>query len=148
VAALTRFEALPGPATAINLGTGAGTTVRELLGAFNRVADHRIEAREAQRRPGDTVGAYTRIGRAERLLGWRPRYDVADGIAHSLQWAAIRDQILPAEPDPRPPPVRAPGRRRLGSLLRIGLGGRPGPMPSAVRDATFQFLNYAPKHMR
>jgi UDP-glucose 4-epimerase len=124
VAALTRFEALPGPATAINLGTGAGTTVRELLDAFNRVADRPVEAREAQRRPGDTVGAYTRIDRAERLLGWRPRYDVADGIAHSLQWAAIRDQVLPAEPGPSTPtlsplsppstlstlsPVRSPG---------------------------------------
>jgi UDP-glucose 4-epimerase len=110
VTALTRFEALPEPATVINLGTGAGTTVRELLDAFNRVADRRVEAREAQRRPGDTVGAYTRIDRAERLLGWRPRYDVTDGIRHSLQWAAIRDQILPAEPDPLTPPVSPAGR--------------------------------------
>jgi hypothetical protein len=68
------------------------------------VADRRVEARDAQRRPGDTVGAYTRIDRAERLLDWRPRYDVTDGIRHSLQWAAIRDQILPAESDPTAPP--------------------------------------------
>jgi UDP-glucose 4-epimerase len=114
VTALTRFEALPGPATAINLGTGTGTTVRELLDAFNRVADRRVEARDARRRPGDTVGAYTRIDRAERLLDWRPRYDVTDGIRHSLQWAAIRDQILPAEsaptapPNPTAPPTPAP----------------------------------------
>jgi hypothetical protein len=31
----------------------------------------------------------------ERLLGWRARYDIAGGIRHSLQWAAIRDEILP-----------------------------------------------------
>ena len=43
VAALTRFDALPGPATAINLGTGTGTTVRELLAAFNRVAGRPVE---------------------------------------------------------------------------------------------------------
>ena len=95
VAALTRFDALPGPVTVINVGSGTGTTVRELLAAFNRVADRPVEAREAGRRPGDVAGAYTRIGRAERLLGWRARYDVADGIRHSLQWAAIRDEILP-----------------------------------------------------
>jgi UDP-glucose 4-epimerase len=94
VAALDRFDDLPGPATAINLGTGRGTTVRELLGAFNRVADRPVESADAARRPGDSVGAYTRIDRAKRLLGWRPVYDIDDGIRHSLQWAAIRDEIL------------------------------------------------------
>ena len=95
VAALARFDTLPGPATAINLGTGTGTTVRELLAAFNRVADRPVQVREAGRRPGDAAGACTRIARAERLLGWRPRYDLAEGISHSLQWAALRDEILP-----------------------------------------------------
>ena len=97
VAALTRFDALPGPVTVINLGSGAGTTVRELLAAFNRVAEHPVEAREAGRRPGDVAGAYPRIDRAERLLGWRPQYDLAEGIRHSLQWAALRDEILTPE---------------------------------------------------
>jgi UDP-glucose 4-epimerase len=94
VAALTRFDALPGPVTVINLGTGTGTTVRELLAAFNRVADRPVAAREAAPRPGDVAGAYPRVGRAERLLGWRAQYDVTDGIRHSLQWVALRDQIL------------------------------------------------------
>jgi UDP-glucose 4-epimerase len=94
VAALARFDTLPGPVTAINLGSGAGTTVRELLAAFNRVAGHPVEVREACRRPGDVAGAYTRIDRAERLLGWRPQYDIAEGIRHSLRWAALRDEIL------------------------------------------------------
>ena len=95
VAALTRFDALPGPATAVNLGTGTGTTVRELLAAFNRVAGRPVEVREAGRRPGDAAGACSRIDRAERLLSWRPHYDLAEGISHSLQWAALRDDILP-----------------------------------------------------
>jgi UDP-glucose 4-epimerase len=95
VAALTRFDTLPGPAPVINVGTGAGTTVRELLATFNRVASHPVQARPAARRPGDTAGAYTRIGRAQHLLGWRPQYDVAEGIRHSLEWAAVRDEILP-----------------------------------------------------
>jgi UDP-glucose 4-epimerase len=81
---------------AINLGSGTGTTVRELLAAFNEVAEHPVEAREAARRPGDVAGAYTRVGRAERLLGWRVRYDLTKGISHSLQWAAIRDEMLAA----------------------------------------------------
>ena len=88
--------------TVINLGSGTGTTVRELIAAFNRVADRRIEARSAARRPGDTAGACTRIHRAERLLGWRPQYDLAEGIRHSLQWAALRDDVLSGEQPKRP----------------------------------------------
>ena len=95
VVALTRFDALPGPTTVINLGSGAGTTVRELLAAFNQVTGCPVEARAAARRPGDVAGAYTRIDRAARLLGWRPQYDLTEGIGHSLQWAALRDEILP-----------------------------------------------------
>ena len=57
LAALGRFDALPGPALAINLGTGQGTTVRELLDAFNRVVEYPVGAREAARRPGDVAGA-------------------------------------------------------------------------------------------
>jgi UDP-glucose 4-epimerase len=95
VAALARFDDLPGPVTVINLGSGTGTTVRELLDAFNQVSGHPVEVCEAGRRPGDVAGAYTRVGRAERLLGWRPRYDIAQGIRHSLRWSALRDESLP-----------------------------------------------------
>jgi UDP-glucose 4-epimerase len=100
VAALGRFDALPGllgvsgSAAAINLGTGQGTTVRELLSAFNAVVNRPIQAREAPRRPGDIAGAYTRVDRACHLLDWGPRYDITEGIRHSLQWAAIREEIL------------------------------------------------------
>jgi UDP-glucose 4-epimerase len=94
VAALGRFDALPGPVTVINLGTGRGTTVWELVDAFNSVAEPPLEARPAARRPGDIAGAYTRAGRASRLLGWRARCGIAEGIRDSLQWAAIRDEVL------------------------------------------------------
>jgi UDP-glucose 4-epimerase len=94
LAALSRFDALPGPALAINLGTGQGTTVRELLAAFNRAVVLSVQALDAPRRPGDVVGVYTRADRAKRLLGWAPQYDIHDGIRHSLQWAAIRDEML------------------------------------------------------
>jgi len=94
LAALGVFDALPGPALAINLGTGRGTTVRELLAAFNQAVERPVQARAAARRPGDVAGAYTRIDRARSLLDWTPRYGLHDGIRHSLQWAAIRDEIL------------------------------------------------------
>src|SRR6201999_2699492 len=94
VAALERFDALLSdavPSLAINVGTGNGTTVTELVEAFNSVADKPIEAVEAERRPGDVAGAYTLTDRAGRLLGWKARYTIAEGIAHSLQWVGVRD---------------------------------------------------------
>jgi UDP-glucose 4-epimerase len=95
LAALDALDALPAPAIAINLGTGQGTTVRELLAAFSHVVDSPVEARAGGRRPGDVAGAYARIDRAKDLLGWAPQYGLHDAIRHSLQWAAIRDEILP-----------------------------------------------------
>ena len=97
VAALSRFDALLAPAstsTVINLGTGTGTTVCELLDAFNRVVSAPIRAQDAARRPGDVAGAYSRIDRARQLLDWQPQYGIAESIRHSLQWASMRDEVL------------------------------------------------------
>lgn len=97
LAALEDFDSLvpaDSGSAVINLGTGQGTTVRELLAAFNGVVDSPITVDEAPRRPGDVAGAYTRSDRARRLLNWEPRYCIAEGIAHSLQWAAMRDEII------------------------------------------------------
>ncbi|NUP78402.1 MAG: UDP-glucose 4-epimerase GalE [Nonomuraea sp.] len=92
VAALRRFDELD--ADVINLGTGSGTTVRELGEAFNRVVDRPIDLAEAPARPGDVAGAYTRGDRARRLLDWQARYSIEEGIRHSLEWAALRDSRL------------------------------------------------------
>ena len=96
VAALEHLgRALDGaPAAAINLGTGRGTTVRQLLTAFEQVTGERMPVVEAPRRPGDTVGAYTVSNRAARLLGWRAELDVADGIADLLAWQDRHARVL------------------------------------------------------
>jgi UDP-glucose 4-epimerase len=96
LAALESFdEVLTGRTSrAINLGTGHGTTVRELLAAFNRVSDTPVTAVEAPRRPGDQAGAFARCEKAASLLGWRARFSIEDGIADALRWARVRDQIL------------------------------------------------------
>lgn len=96
VSALTAFDAILGDATsiAINLGTGTGTTVRELVAAFNSVVDEPVAAVDAPRRPGDVIGAFTRSDRAKQLLDWEPRHSLAEGIADSLRWSAVRDSVL------------------------------------------------------
>jgi UDP-glucose 4-epimerase len=79
----------------INLGTGRGTTVRELVEAFNSVSATPVTTVDAPRRPGDAAGAYTRSERAADLLGWRARFSIAQGITDALRWAEVRDEILP-----------------------------------------------------
>jgi UDP-glucose 4-epimerase len=95
-AALQRFEqALAGArSSVINLGTGTGTTVTELVAAFNSVVSPPVAVVETGSRPGDVAGAFTRSDRAERLLGWEPRFGIAAGIRDSLRWAEIRDRRL------------------------------------------------------
>ena len=101
VAALTRFDELiagPGGSAAINLGTGTGTTVRELLAAFSECSDRPLAAVEGPRRPGDVAGVYARSEFAARQLGWRATYSITQGIAHSLEWAERREQVLSPAP--------------------------------------------------
>jgi UDP-glucose 4-epimerase len=80
----------------INLGTGRGTTVRELLEAFNEVVSVPIGSVEAPRRPGDVAGACASNDKAKRLLGWEPRYSLVDGIRDSLRWSEVRHSVLGA----------------------------------------------------
>ncbi|WP_026341966.1 UDP-glucose 4-epimerase GalE [Actinomadura atramentaria] len=96
LAAVTRFDQVLADRTClpINLGTGRGTTVRELVAEFNRVADRPVEAIEAGPRPGDVAGVYTRSDRAAQLLGWKAERTIADGIRDSLTWAQRRDHVL------------------------------------------------------
>ncbi|ATZ28710.1 UDP-glucose 4-epimerase [Streptomyces lavendulae subsp. lavendulae] len=97
LAALRAFDTVLGDgqrSTAINLGTGTGTTVDELLEAFASCVGTPLRVVRADRRPGDVAGAYTRSSRARELLDWEPAYSLAEGIRHSLEWTAHRDRIL------------------------------------------------------
>ncbi|MFV2118400.1 UDP-glucose 4-epimerase GalE [Streptomyces sp. Act-28] len=107
VQALCRFDSLfetgtgsgahTGPGSSyqvVNLGTGIGTTVRELLDAFADVTGKPLPVVETARRPGDSAGAYSRGERAAVLLGWRPRHSLEEGIRDSLTWFEKRDSIL------------------------------------------------------
>lgn len=97
VLALQRFDqVLPGDRgyEVVNLGTGSGTTVRELVAAFKSVVGGGAAARESGPRPGDVVGCFTRSERAEKLLGWTAQKSIQDGIRDSLAWSRRRGEIL------------------------------------------------------
>jgi len=79
---------------AINLGTGHGVTVRELVAAFERVYGQPLPKREAPPRPGDVAGAYANAERALELLGWKAEHTIEEGIASALAWGKKRKEVL------------------------------------------------------
>ncbi|WP_416968300.1 UDP-glucose 4-epimerase GalE [Streptomyces sp. 4F14] len=84
----------PAPYRVINLGTGNGTTVRELIAAFETVTGRALPTTETGPRPGDAAGAYTRSHLAAELLGWKPQLSLEDGIRDSLRWYDRRDHVI------------------------------------------------------
>ncbi len=82
------------PSVVINIGTGDGTTVRELVAAFEQVFGRPVPVREADSRPGDVPGAYANVDRAAALLDWRAELTVADAIASALAWGERRQAVL------------------------------------------------------
>jgi len=73
--ALALEAMVPGVATAYNLGSGTGYSVREVIEACRRVTGHAIPVVEAPRRAGDPPILVADSSRARTDLGWAPRFD-------------------------------------------------------------------------
>ena len=73
-------------AEAINLGTGRGTSVLELVHAFEKVYGKPLPYEIAPRRPGDLDANWADAEKAERLLGWKAERDVDDMCRDSWRW--------------------------------------------------------------
>jgi len=71
-----------------NVGTGTGSSVREVLEAIERVVGHGLGESIEPRRPGDPVALVADVDRIAEELGWRARFDVDEIVASA--WAARR----------------------------------------------------------
>jgi UDP-glucose 4-epimerase len=78
----------------INLGTGRGVTVRELVVAFEKIYGKPVPKREEPPRPGDVAGSYANADTAQRLIGWKAELPIEQGIADSLKWGEVRTKLL------------------------------------------------------
>ena len=71
----------------LNLGTGTGQSVKEVLAAVSRVSGLPVPAEEAPRRPGDPPMLVAAPGAAAQRLGWQPRHSDLDTIVETaLRW--------------------------------------------------------------
>jgi UDP-glucose 4-epimerase len=64
------------------------------VAAFEKVWGSPINKREGPRRPGDAAGAYANADKAWRLLGWKTKLSLEDGIRSALEWAKKRKEVL------------------------------------------------------
>jgi UDP-arabinose 4-epimerase len=75
-----------GASLELNLGTGKGYSVREVIAAAERVTGRCIPRREADRRAGDPPVLVAEAGRAREVLDWSPRQSSLDRILETA-WA-------------------------------------------------------------
>lgn len=71
----------------VNLGSGGGSTVKEVLAAVEKVTGQRITVTEADPRPGDPAELVADSGLAKQLFGWEPRRSLTEAISDA--WEAI-----------------------------------------------------------
>ncbi len=83
--ALEKLRARPGLVT-YNLGTGRGTSVLEMVRAFEKASGRRIPYRVVERRPGDVAACYADPSAAQRELGWVAERGVDAMCADTWNW--------------------------------------------------------------
>jgi len=80
--------AVPGQHSIINLGSGSGYSVREVVEAVRRVTGHDVPVREVERRPGDPAVLIASNARAAADLGWTPTRDLDQMVADA--WTFVQ----------------------------------------------------------
>jgi UDP-glucose 4-epimerase len=75
-----------GQCTAINLGTGVGYSVLDMVGAFERASGRPVPYKVQPRRAGDIAACYAEPSLAKRLLGWQAERDLVTMCADAWRW--------------------------------------------------------------
>ncbi|MBH0201015.1 MAG: UDP-glucose 4-epimerase GalE [Nitrospira sp.] len=73
----------------VNLGTGTGYSVLEIVRAFEQASSKRVAYRVAPRRPGDVAACYADPSKAAALLGWRAERSLADMCTDTWRWQSL-----------------------------------------------------------
>jgi UDP-glucose 4-epimerase len=76
----------------INLGTGRGYSVMEMILAFEKVSGKKIPYRITKRRPGDISSCYADTSLAQKLLKWKAKRSLADMCADAWRWQSRNPQ--------------------------------------------------------
>ncbi|GAL01026.1 UDP-glucose 4-epimerase [Nonlabens ulvanivorans] len=76
---LTNFETF-------NIGTGTGSSVLEVVKAFENVTGQSLNYKIVNRRDGDVTAAYADTTRANNVLGWKSQFTLQEALASAWKW--------------------------------------------------------------
>ncbi|MEZ4875543.1 MAG: UDP-glucose 4-epimerase GalE [Flavobacteriaceae bacterium] len=69
-----------------NLGTGRGSSVLEVVHAFEKVSGQKLPYRIVDRRPGDVISVYADTSKANTVLGWETQKTMEEALASAWNW--------------------------------------------------------------
>ena len=84
--ALRQDDGQSGRFLTVNLGTGVGVSVLDLVKAFERACGRPVPYRIVARRPGDVAACYANPTLAKTLLGWQAQRNLADMCTDAWRW--------------------------------------------------------------
>lgn len=79
-----------GASAELNLGTGRGYSVREVISTIERITGRTVPTRMAPRRPGDPAKLVADPSQAEKLLSWKAKYSLDQIVTTAWNWAQSR----------------------------------------------------------
>ncbi|HZW76956.1 MAG TPA: UDP-glucose 4-epimerase GalE [Flavobacteriaceae bacterium] len=69
-----------------NLGTGRGSSVLEVVNAFQKTTGEKLNYKIVGRRPGDVIAVYADTKKANDVLGWKTERTMEDALASAWKW--------------------------------------------------------------
>ncbi len=69
-----------------NLGTGTGSSVLEVITAFEKVSGKKLPYKIVNRREGDVISAYANTEKANTILGWKAKSTLEEALASAWLW--------------------------------------------------------------
>ncbi len=69
-----------------NIGTGTGSSVLEVVNAFEKVTQQKLNYKIVDRRAGDVISVYADTKKANEELGWKSEKSMEDSLLSSWNW--------------------------------------------------------------
>jgi UDP-glucose 4-epimerase len=76
----------PGFYDVVNIGTGKGSSVLEVINTFESVTGQKVPYEIGDRRPGDIIASYASVEKAHKVLGWQAEKTLADALGDAWRW--------------------------------------------------------------
>ena len=89
VAAIERLASHPGELVTVNLGTGNGYSVLEMVRAFEKASGRKVPYEIVARRPGDVASCYADPSLAYKLLGWKAERGLDEMCEDAWRWQSM-----------------------------------------------------------